>query len=238
MGFVGWRAGRNIFEIEKMMKRIVLLLFVLVSACALQAQDSIPLKKWQKKKIEVGLTASAFFPPPVYGEGIIDHKSKLSFGVDYFMNWHFSRHIGITWGFAALKYKQSFGQVIKPDNDTANYHSDFLFLKYPVTFLWDINPDSKVKCFINSGLALTVYSIGPHYDGGSLQWLPPSKMAESGFLLFYNLNAGIKIPVYKKLGFVAMLQYEDCFKSIIVVWPNYAIYTKPRFLSLHVGLCL
>jgi hypothetical protein len=41
MGFVGWCAGRNIFEIKKMMKRIVLLLFVLVSVCALQAQQII-----------------------------------------------------------------------------------------------------------------------------------------------------------------------------------------------------
>jgi len=124
----------------------------------LRAQDSIPLKKWQKKKIEVGMTVSAFFPPPVYGKGVIDHKSKLSFGGNIFANYHFTKHLGMTWGFGIFTYKKLFEYVfdfINNNPDTAYFYfkPKAVFLRAPVNFLWDINPTGKVKCFLNAGVS-------------------------------------------------------------------------------------
>jgi hypothetical protein len=226
------------------MKKIILLLFVLLFAGALQAQDSIPLKKWQKKKIEAGWTVSAFFPPPVYGEGIVDHKSKLSFGGDYFMNWHFTRYIGITWGVGYFAFKKSFDIILNDyhnnsDTATFSFKPDATFLRFPINILWDINPAAKVRCFINAGIAPFWRHAIYNWDSGSKDFVPPSKLVSWQVTCSYNINLGIKVPLYKSLAYIALLSYENAFVPLRVTgYAGSNIHTKNGFLSLRMGLCL
>ena len=97
---------------------------------------------------------------------------------------------------------------------------------------------NKVRCFINAGFSLSLLKTSPHYKGGSPDWLPPNKMGQADMRLNYNLSAGVKIPVCKRLGCIIMLQYEDSFHPISIETSAYPIFTKTQFLSLHIGLCL
>ncbi len=223
---------------------LFLLIFIFLSAFELRAQDSIPLKKWQKKKIEAGWTVSAFFPPPIYGEGVLDHKSKLSFGVNYFMNWHFTRHIGITWGAACFTYKKSFGLIVNDyhnnlDTGFFSFKPAAFYIRFPVNFLWDINPKSKVKCFINAGVApLWLYEIYK-WDRGSKDFNLPSRLTDRQVNCLYNLNLGLKIPLYKSLAYIIMISYENSFVPLFISgYSGNIIHTKKGFLSLNMGLCL
>ncbi len=221
-----------------------ILLSLIFSYSSLQAQDSIPLKKWQTKKFEIGMTVSAFFPPPVYGEGIIDHKSKLSFGGDLFVNYHFTKHLGITWGLGISVYKKSFEFVDdyvhnNPDTVYFSFKPKAVFLRAPVNFLWDINPKGKVKCFVNTGLAPLWHQTDGFIDGDNPGIYPSSLTYGFKLNCSYNFNFGIKVALYKSLTYIAFLSYEDTFIPVLTHAYSVSIaYTKSRFLSLHMGLCL
>jgi hypothetical protein len=204
----------------------------------LKAQDSIQLKKWQKKKFETMITASACFAPRLYGEGVVNNRNnKLVFGGNYVINYHFTQHLGLTWGFSALIYNRSFGLITNYKHDTAYFTTKNKFLKYSLGFLWNINPKEKVSCFINIGASCIAFYSGLYFDGGSKDWLQPGRMDHSWLNAFYNFRVGIKIPFFKSAKGIVMLEYEDCFKPTPIVYLSHTIYSKPRLFSLNLGLC-
>jgi hypothetical protein len=218
--------------------RLFIITLVFLSTYALQAHDSIPLKKWQKKKFETMITASTCIAPRLYGEGVVNNRNnKLAFGGNCLINYHFTQHLGLTWGFGALIYNRSFGQITNYKHDTAYFTTKNKLLIYGIAFLWNINPKDKVSCFINVGASCIALNSGLYFDGGSKDWLPPSKTTYSWLNAFYNLRVGIKIPFYKSAKGIVMLEYEDCFKPTTIANLSHRIYSKPRLLLINLGLC-
>jgi hypothetical protein len=228
----------------KINRRLFLLFAFALVLNLVHAQDSLSINKSEKKKFDFGISVSSFITPKVFGDDImINHRGgRFSFGVNYFMNYHFSRHLGLTSGVGFSMWKNSFdyiflyGNNISPDYDTASFTIKCYYLKMPINFLWEINPLNKVNCFVNFGVSPFMFNSGTYFVSGSPKWFQPGRMNEQSFQLFYNFNIGVKLPLYKYFAFTILFSYDNCFKSIHLSGIENPIYSKSGFLSLNLGI--
>lgn len=228
-------------------KRNLLILILLIFAYRFsKAQDTLLEKKTGDiKKFEFGLTTSTFFAPALYSEDIIMNKrSMLSWGINYFMNYHFTRHIGINSGVGFSMWKNSFdyifldGENIPPNYDTSVFSVKSTCLKLPVNFLWDVNPKKKVQCFINAGISPSAINSGLQFNGGSRNWLQPARSSWTKFYLLYNFNFGLRVPLYKQFSYIFNISFESSAMQIKSTYLRNFIYTKRVFLLINMGFSL
>ena len=213
----------------------------------------LPKKKRWIHKFETGLTAAMYLSPATYLEYSTPYpfnksikspdvqiiKSNQGFGGNYFINYHFSKHIGLNWGFQIFSFSKSFVSRYNSGRDSTFFTTKNTCYHFPVNFLWDINPKNKVKCFLIAGIEPGWDVWNSHLDeGGTTPINSVDIKAEYCLLLLFDISAGIKIPIYRNFSYTLMLKYENTYKPVGVSnFGGTMVYNNTGFLSLNMGFC-
>lgn len=224
-------------KFKQMKKSILILIFVVFAFINSFPQDSLAIQKYDKKKFKYGFAFSLYSVPKTYNENhiILNDKNKISFGLNFLVNYNITKKIGVSSGLELLLIKKAFDYIFI-NNDTIHFEIGGIYLNMPVNFLLNTCSKRKINYFYNIGLTPSYVNTSTYYQKEDNNWPKPSSMNCRELTYAFNMNIGLKLHLYKSINYFVMFSYNYYHNKYFISPIDKGVKIKNAFLKFNMGL--